>query len=340
MITSLAKYTRFFTKHSTQTRVSFDVLLFLAMVPVFAAIWQQPYYLSLFSRIMIFALAALGLNLVLGFGGMVSFGHALYVGVGAYAVGILSFHEITNGWVHLICALLAAGVIAACIGAVVLRTTGMSFIMITLAFAQMGYFLTVSLKQYGGDDGLPVAVRSALGVVDLNNNVVLYYFVFAALLLVLWGMSRLLNAPFGLVLRGIKSNERRVLALGYESFRYKLVAYVLSAMICALAGFCLANLTKFAAPSYLAWQVSGELIVICVLGGMAILCGPVVGAMSLLILEELLSNFQPGLWPAAEALLAKHWLGVIGLCIFVLALTAKRGMLGALSAGSKAANTP
>ena len=301
----------------------------LALLPLYAAWAGQPYYLTLFARIMVFALAAVGLNLVLGFGGLVSFGHALYVGIGAYAVGILSFHELTNGWLHLITALAAAALFALAIGSVVVRTAGMTFIMITLAFAQMGYFLAVSLKQYGGDDGLPIAARSVLGLVDLNNNTTLYYAIFTSLVVVLWLLSRLLGARFGLALRGIKANERRLLALGYASFQYKLVAYVLSAMICGLAGFWLANLTKFAAPSYMAWSASGELIVMCVLGGMAVLLGPVVGAIVLLLLEEILSNYKPGWSPAFEELLANHWLGVIGLFIFALALLARHGILGA-----------
>lgn len=306
-------------------------LVFLGLVPVVAALLQQPYYLSLFARVMVFALAAVGLNLVLGFGGLVSFGHALYMGLGAYAVGIASFHGLTNGWAHLLLALGVAGLAASLIGAVVVRTAGMTFIMITLAFAQMGFFLAVSLKQYGGDDGLPIAARSHLGGLNLDSPTVLYYAIFASLVLVLWFLARCLNARFGVVLRGIKSNELRMRALGFASFRYKLVAYVLSALICALAGFWLANLTRFVAPSYLAWSVSGELIVMAVLGGMGFVFGPVVGALLLLLLEEVLSSYKPGLWPGLEALLAQHWLGVIGLFVFVLALVARNGVLGALA---------
>ena len=306
-------------------------LAFLALVPLYAVVASQPFYVTLFSRIMVFALAAVGLNLVLGFGGLVSFGHALYIGVGAYSVGILAHHGIANGWVHLVVALLMVALFAAVIGAVVVRTGGMTFIMITLAFAQMGFFLAVSLKQYGGDDGLTINARSALGLVDLSNNTVLYYAIFASLVATLYLFHRFINARFGLTLRGIKANERRLAALGYPTFRYKLAAYVISALVCGLAGFWLANLTKFAAPSYMAWTVSGELIVIAVLGGMSSLFGPVVGALVFLLLEEVLSSWKPGLWPAAETLLGNHWLGVIGLFVFALALFARQGIFGYLS---------
>ena len=325
---------KFFT--SRTDLISLFILGCLAAVPLLANALEQPYYMTLVSRIMVFALAAVGLNLVLGFGGMVSFGHALYVGIGAYAVGILSFHGVNNGYIQLLVALAAAAAFAIIIGAIVVRSTGMTFIMITLAFAQMGFFLAISLKQYGGDDGLPVASRSLFfGLKDflgfnLDSHVTLYYAIFATLLLVLWLLSRVLGSRFGLTLRGIQSNERRLQALGYATARYKLLAYVMSALICALAGFWLANLTKFAAPSYMAWTVSGELIVMAVLGGMGYLLGPVVGALVLLLLEEFLSNYKPDWSPALADLLTNHWLGVIGILIFVFALFARHGILGAL----------
>jgi len=312
------------------------VLILLALVPVFAAMVGQAFYVTLFTRILIYALAALALNFVLGFGGLVSFGHALYMGLGAYAVGILSFHGIGNGWLHLGTALVAGAAFAAVIGSVVVRTGGMTFIMITLAFAQMGYFLAVSLKQYGGDDGLTIEARSRFGIFDLSNNSVLYYAVFACLLGTLWLFHRMLGARFGYVLRGIKSNERRMLALGFPTFRYKLSAYVVSAVVCTLAGFFLANFTKFASPSYMQWSVSGELIVIIVLGGMASLIGPIVGAVLFLLLEEFLQGFKPGLVPGLEEIVNKHWQLVIGLFVIVVILYAKRGIYGFVAGRSDA----
>jgi len=233
----------------------------LALTPVAAALANQPFYVTFVTRILIFALAAVSLNLVLGFGGLVSFGHAMYMGVGAYAVGMLTHHGIGNGFAHLAVALVAGAVLALAVGSICLRTSGMAFIMITLAFAQMLFFLAVSLKDYGGDDGLPVASRSHFGLFSLTNPTVLYYACFALLLAALGLFHRLIHARFGMVLRGCKSNERRMAALGFPCFRYKLAAYVISALGCVVAGVLLANLTRFVAPSYMAWTVSGELIV-------------------------------------------------------------------------------
>jgi len=306
------------------------VVAALALVPAYAVAAGQPFYITLFSRIMIFALAAVGLNLILGFGGLVSFGHALYLGVGAYAVGMLSAAGITNGWAHLATAFCAGLVISALVGTVVLRTAGMTFIMITLAFAQMGYFLIVSLKAYGGDDGLSIDERSTFGMVDLTNHTVFFYVIFTALAATLWLLSRLVESRFGMVLRGVKSNERRMLALGFPTFRYKLAAYVISAQICVLAGLLLANLTKFASPSYMQWQVSGDLIVMAVLGGMNTLFGPVVGAISFLLLEEALPSLTPGWFPPVEELLNRHWLALMGVFIIAVVLGFRKGLYGAL----------
>ena len=304
------------------------VMTLLALVPVYAGVASEPFYVTLFSRIMIFALAAVALNLILGFGGMVSFGHAFYLGVGAYAAGIMTAEGITSGWAHVAMALAVGLVFAIGIGMVALRTHGMIFIMITLAFAQMGYFLAVSLKNYGGDDGLPLATRSDFGIFNLANNVVLYYAIFVCLAATLWFFSRLIGSRFGYVLRGSKSNERRMLALGFPVFRYKLTAYVISALICVIAGFLLANLTKFASPSYMAWAVSGDLIVIIILGGMATLFGPVVGAIVFLLLEELLSSWKPGWFPGIEEIINKHWLALIGIFVIAVIMTARQGIYG------------
>lgn len=303
----------------------------LALVPVAAAQLNQPFYVTLTTRILIFALAAVSLNLVLGFGGLVSFGHAMYMGVGAYAVGMLAHHGITSGWVHLAAALAAGTVLALAVGAICLRTSGMAFIMITLAFAQMLFFLAVSLKDYGGDDGLPLQARSHFGLFTLNQPAVLYYVSLAALVIVLVLFHRLLNARFGLVLRGCKSNPRRMAALGFPTLRYQLSAYVISALGCVIAGVLLANLTRFVAPSYMAWTVSGELIVMTVLGGLSTLVGPVFGAAALLMLEELIPALNVGL-PWLDKLLKQHWLALIGLFIVAVVLVLKQGLYGRLVA--------
>ena len=307
------------------------VLAGLAVVPLVAAAVNQPFYITLFTRILVFALAALGLNLILGFGAMVSFGHAMYMGIGAYAVGILSYHGVASGWVHVVAALVVGALVALAVGTICLRTSGMAFIMITLAFAQMLFFLAVSLKEYGGDDGMALPSRSDFGVVDLGSPTTLYYVAFGVLMAVLFAFHRLVDARFGMVLRGCRSNERRMRALGFPTLRYKLAAYVLSALVCVLAGVLLANLTRFVAPSYMAWTVSGELIVMTVLGGLGTLLGPIVGAAALLMLEEALSSLKLGI-PAVDTLINQHWLALIGLFIVLVVLVMKRGLYGALVA--------
>jgi len=213
------------------------------------------------------------------------------------------------------------------VGAICLRTSGMAFIMITLAFAQMLFFLAVSLREYGGDDGMQVANRSDFGLFKLSEGYTLYYATYVLLLSALYGAWRLIHSRFGMVLRGCKSNERRMRALGFPTLRYKLVAYVISALVCVLAGVLLANLTRFVAPAYMAWTVSGELIVMTVLGGLGTLVGPVVGAAALLLLEEGLSSLKLGV-PALDTLINQHWLGLIGLFIVGVVLVLKQGIYG------------
>ena len=319
---------------STRPRAAARVLVLivviggLAIVPVIASATGQTTYLTLFSRLMVYALAALGLNLVLGYGALVSFGHALYLGIGAYAVGMLSAHGMGNGYVHLAVALCAGAAAATLIGLICLRTGGIAFIMITLAFAQMAYYLVIGLKAYGGDDGLPITSHSDFGVLDLSNNTVLYYTIFAVLVLTLGGLHRVVHSRFGMVLRGSKSNERRMAALGFSTLRYKLAAYVISALICVMAGVLLANLTRFASPSYLQWSVSGELIAMVVLGGLNTLVGPIVGAGVWLLLEETLSSAHFGLPGGLDDVLHDHWMLVLGIFIVVSTLVLRQGLYG------------
>ena len=302
------------------------VLATLAALPVVAGAFDANYYVSLGTRVLIYALAAIGLNLILGFGGMVSLGHAMYVLLGAYAVAIPASHGVTSGIVHVAIAISTTALVAAGVGAVALRTTGIAFIMITLAFAQMLFFGAVSLKDYGGDDGLTVAARSSFGLFDLSNNVTLYYVSLFAVLAALYLSWRAVLSPFGLVLRGSKANARRATALGHPIFQYQLVAYIASAVVCAVAGVLLANLTLFASPSYGAWTVSGELIVIVILGGLGTVFGPVVGAIILLALEEALPTLIELVLPDYKS----NWMLLLGLFIFVVALLLKRGVFGSL----------
>jgi branched-chain amino acid transport system permease protein len=294
------------------------LLLFagFAAVPFVATAIGQPFLISFFSRILIYAIAASALNLALGYGGLVSFGHALFMGLGSYAVALPAFHGIGSGWVHLALCIGGSAAVALAVGAISLRTSGMAFIMITLAFAQMGYFLLVSLKQYGGDDGLPVTATSRFGSVDLGTTLPLYAAAFVVLALVTWWMARLRAAPFGMALRGARQNARRIDAIGLEARRLQLAAFVISGTICGVSGMLLANLNAFASPSSLAWTVSGELIVMVVIGGIGTVAGPVLGALVFLGLEEVLKG------------LTEHWMLVFGPLIVVMALVGRRGIAG------------
>jgi branched-chain amino acid transport system permease protein len=293
-------------------------LLCLGLLPVVAAAIGEPFYVTLAARILIFALAASGLNLVLGYGGLVSFGHALYVGLGAYVVGILSFHGVGSGWVHLAVTIALSGLVAFLTGLICLRTSGIAFIMITLAFAQMFFFLGVSLKQYGGDDGLQIAARSDFAPLSIQSNTGLYYLSLALLLATLYLSWRLVHARFGRVLRGAKSNVRRMRVLGFPVLRYQVAAYAVSGIICGVAGLLLANLTRFASPAYMFWTVSGDLIVMVMLGGIATILGPLVGATVYVILETILAGYT------------QHWMLILGPIIVLIALLAKRGLYGFL----------
>lgn len=294
------------------------IVLLLALVPVYAQLAGEPFAMTFGSRVLVFALAAISLNLVLGYGGMVSFGHALYLGLGAYAVGVLAHHGIDNGWTQLAVTVLACALVGALTGIVSLRTNGIAFIMITLAFAQMFYYLFVSLKQYGGDDGLSISARSDFGLFTLASPTALYYSALVLVLAALLVTHRLVKARFGMVLRGCRVNERRMKSMGFSTLRYKLSAYTLASVLCGLAGLLYGNLTGFAAPAYLAWTMSGELIVMVVLGGMGTVFGPLVGALVLLISEEVLKA------------LTDHWMMVLGPLIVLAALTARRGVYGYL----------
>jgi len=290
----------------------------LAAVPFIASAIEQPFWISFFARIVIYAIAASALNLALGYGGLVSFGHALFIGLGGYAVALPAFHGIDSGWAHLALCVAGSALVALAVGAISLRTSGMAFIMITLAFAQMGYFLFVSLKQYGGDDGLPVAATSRFGAVQLGATPVLYATALVVLALVTWWMAKLRAAPFGMALRGARQNARRIDAIGLQARRLQLVAFVLSGSICSVAGLLLANLNAFASPSTMAWTVSGELIVMVVLGGIGTVAGPIVGALVFLGLEELLKG------------VTEHWMAIFGPLIVVMALVGRRGIVGLL----------
>ena len=274
------------------------MMIVLGVVPIISLVIDEPFYTVLFSRMLILSIGAISLNLILGFGGMVSFGHAVYMGIGAYVVGVGTFHNIEdgiewmgNGFLHIIFAIFISALVAFVIGVISLRTHGIYFIMITLAFAQMFYYVAVGNENYGGDDGLSLYIRSDFnGIIDLSNDNVLYYLNFFFLLVILFISHRLTNSRFGMVIRGIKSNEKRMKSIGFPVFRYRLVAFVIAGSICGLAGVLSANQTDFVSPSVMHWTKSGDLIIMIVLGGLGTLFGPVIGAVAFLLLEELLSG--------------------------------------------------
>ena len=300
-------------------RVLLATMILLALVPLFTALFDQPFYLDIFNRIMILAIAAVSLNLLVGYGGMISFGHAAYLGIGAYSVGIPTYYGIYDGYIHLSIAIVASGLFALITGAISLRTKGIYFIMITLAFAQMMYYTFVSLDEYGGDDGLVIEYRSEFfGVIDIENNVVLYYLTYVVLLLSLLFIIRLVNARFGFVMQGIKHNEKRMQALGYETYNYKLTCYVISGVMCGIAGFLLGNFTSFISPEMMDWTHSAELLLMMILGGVGSIMGPIVGSVVFLLLEEWLSN------------ITIYWHLLFGLMLIAVVLFGKGGIHGFL----------
>lgn len=296
------------------------LLLFVALIllPFVAHAMEQPFYVAFTARIIIYAIAATALNLALGYGGLVSFGHALFLGLGAYSVAIPAFYGIDNGWIHLAVCIVACGLVGLVTGAISLRTTGIAFIMITLAFAQMGYFVFVSLKNYGGDDGTTISATSKFFEFDLGGPNTIYAASLIVLAFMTWWMARLRISPFGMVLRGAKQNARRINAIGLPAKQYLLSAYVLSAILCGIAGMLLANLNAFASPSTLSWTVSGDLIVMVVLGGIGSVYGAVLGAFAFLGMEEVIKQFT------------EHWMALFGPAIVLVALLGKAGIVGFL----------
>ena len=288
-----------------------------AALPLFAAFNAEAYVLSLVTRVMIFAIAALSLDLLIGYGALISFGHAAFIGLGAYAVGILGAHGVHDALISLPVALAVAALFALATGVVCLRTRGVYFIMITLAFGQMVFFIATSLAPYGGDDGLTIRVRSTLGGFPvLNNDRSLYYICLACLLGAYLLCRALIASRFGRVYRGARENALRMGAIGFEVYRYQLVMYVIAGMLAGLAGFLLGNATDFVSPAYMAWQRSGDLLIMVILGGMGTLHGAIIGAAAFLLTEEWLSG------------LTEHWKVIFGPLLVLVAVFARGGLIG------------
>ena len=302
--------------HRLHWRWSVPLLALLVLLPAIAMALGEDFYISVASRILIFALAATSLNLILGFGGMVSFGHAAFVGIGAYTVGILMQSGIDSAWIAWPAAFVLGGLLACVIGLVSLRTQGVYFIMITLAFAQMLFYLMVSLKSFGGEDGLPLAGRSQLGLgLDLASDTQFYFVVLALCVLAFVAIQRLLNARFGHVLQGIRENETRMAALGFPVFRYRLIAFSLAGAIAGLAGALLANQGSFVSPAIMQWSQSGMLMVMVILGGVGNLYGGLAGAVVFLLIEEVLVGYTI------------HWQFGLGAVLLAVVLLAPNGLM-------------
>jgi branched-chain amino acid transport system permease protein len=263
------------------------------------------------------AIAATSLNLIMGYGGMVSFGHAAYLGVGGYVIGMLAKEGIPSGFVQWPLALAVSALFGLAVGALSLRTRGVYFIMITLAFSQMIYYVAVGLDRYGGDDGLTIYRRSEFaGLVNLSNKTVFYYLCLALLIGTIYLTWRLVNSRFGMVIQGARSNDRRMRAIGFPTFRYRLACFVIAGTMCGLAGALLANHTNYLTPDYMHWTRSGEIMFMVILGGMGTSAGPVLGSFALLLLEDILSHWT------------EHWQLYLGPLLVLSVLFFKRGLAG------------
>ena len=296
-------------------------IVILALVPLA----NEPFYLRVLTRALAIGIAAIGLDLVFGYAGMISFGHAAFVGVGAYAIGILAAHGISEGLFVLPAAIVMAALAALVIGALSVRTSGVFFIMITLAFAQMLYYLAIGLEPYGADNGMPLKNPTRIaGVLDLSRPAVLFYVTLAATVIVVLLGRRFVGSEFGLALRGIRDNERRMATLGYATYRYKLAAFALSGAVCGLGGALLTNVDAYVGPTTFHWFLSGLLMVIVILGGQGSLVGPLLGALGYVLLEEALSS------------LTVHWMVLFGPVLVLVVLFTRHGLLGLLTRPGRA----
>jgi len=294
--------------------------------------------ISLATRMMIYGLAAVSLDLILGIGGMISFGHAAYFGLGAYVVGILAYHSastepmfgVVPGSNLVVIAWPAAAIISASaalvLGALSLRTQGVSFIMITLAFAQVLYFFFVSVKFYGGDDGLILQGRNVIGGYDLRNPILFYYVCFGVLAAFVAICRRLLDSRFGQIIQGARQNERRMAAIGVRTYRYKLACFSMAGGAAGLAGALMANYARFVSPDLMHWTESGQLMVMVVLGGVGTLFGPILGAVLIVGLESTLTS------------LTEHWKFILGPLLILAVLFTRAGLWGLLTGPSRVSN--
>ncbi|MEM8654958.1 MAG: branched-chain amino acid ABC transporter permease [Pseudomonadota bacterium] len=310
------------------------VFLLLPAVAVAALVLDEPFTITLATRAAILALAAVGLNLALGIGGLVSLGHAVFFGLGGYAMGILASHAQNYAPLDLglftvegtksmpviwLVAVITSALVALLIGLLALRTAGVYFIMITLAFGQMFYYFAISWPAYGGEDGLSIYVRNDFPGLNTLDPIQFFALVFGLLALVLWLMGRIERSAFGLALGAARQNAVRVETVGLSPFHLRLVAFVISGAVTGLAGALFADLNRFVSPTMFSWQMSGEFIVFIVLGGIGRLYGPVVGACLFVLLEHMLSG------------VSEYWLIYLGAILLFVVLFARGGVIGALA---------
>jgi branched-chain amino acid transport system permease protein len=302
--------------HRHDVRLETTLFLVAAALPLTLQALGEDYYVSFATRLLIFALAATSLNFVVGYGGMIAFGHAAFFGIGAYVVALLMAADVTSAWVAWPLAICVAALAALLIGTISLRTRGVYFIMITLAFAQMIFYIIISLKSAGGDDGLPLERRSSLAPFDLANDATLYWVALAVLAVCLIALKRLAASRYGRALAGLRQNEARMEALGYPVHQLKLACFVIGAAVAGLAGALLANQNGLASPSQLYWTQSGMLLVMVILGGVGQRYGGIVGAIALLGLEEALGQ------------VTEHGHLYVGIALLLVVLYAPRGLAG------------
>lgn len=304
--------------------ITLTAMALLAVLPPVFYWTGNPFYLDLATRLTILAIAAVSLNLILGYGGLISFGHAAYLGLGAYAVGIPAHHWLyygtgdwaTNGLAQIAIAVGVTAAFALLTGLVCLRTRGVYFIMITMAFAQMVYYLIVSIEEYGGDDGLVIDTRSQLPGLNLDDPLQLFTLSYVSLVAAMLLVNMIVNSRFGMVLQAAKGNDERTAVLGFNTYLYRLVAYVISGAICGYAGALLGNFTTFISPEMMDWSQSGELMFMVILGGTATIGGPVLGAAAFILLEEILGSFTI------------YWHLPFGLLLIGVVLYVRGGLMG------------
>jgi branched-chain amino acid transport system permease protein len=316
-----------------ETLFNVSLLLGLLLFVLWAMISDQPFLITLATRASIFALAGIGLNLALGYGGMVSLGHAVFFGIGGYSMGILASHAqsgdpLVIGSLSIsgtqtmpviwLVAIVASGLVALLVGALSLRTSGVYFIMITLAFGQMFYYFAVSWSAYGGEDGLSIYVRNSFPGLNTLLPEQFFAVVFIVLVAVLIFCAVITRSPFGLALNAARQSAERARTVGIQVYRLRLLAFVFSAMITGLAGALFADLNRFVSPTMFNWQTSGEIMIFVILGGVAKLCGPLAGAFVYIALEHVLGG------------VSDYWHIYLGVLLLLIVLFARGGIVGML----------